>query len=269
MLLALTLTLLAGAATTVGGLLAVHPRLRGDRGLALALAFAGGAMLLVAVAEIVPKGAAELTTSLGPRAAWTATLAMVAGGALLAVLVGRLVPDPSGGCDPAARGTEAGGTERRQRALRGVRRSGVVVALAVTAHNFPEGLATFVAALDDPAAGVTLAVAIALHNIPEGIAVAAPWYGSGASRRKAVSIAALSGLAEPVGAVLGYLLLASVLPAAAFGVVFGLVAGVMVQIGLAELVPAALRLVPPRMVVAACGAGVVVMALSLALLGLG
>lgn len=261
MLLAFTLTLLAGAATTVGGLIAVHGKVRSDRGLAIALAFAGGAMVLVSIVEILPKGAASLAPTMGIETGWAATLAVAALGAVLAVLLGRLVP---------VAGHEHGdGRGERQRMLMGVRRSGLVVAIAVTAHNFPEGLATFVATLDDPAAGATLAVAIALHNVPEGVAVAAPVFGSGGSRRRAVGIAALSGLAEPVGALLGYLLLATILPAAAFGVVFGLVAGVMLLIGLSELVPSALRLMSPAPVVAACTAGAAVMALSLALLNLG
>ncbi|GAA1932467.1 ZIP family metal transporter [Nocardioides hwasunensis] len=266
MLLAFTLTLLAGAATAVGGLIAVHGRVRSDRGLAIALAFAGGAMVLVSLVEILPKGAASLAPALGIGGGWLATLGAAALGAVLAVLLGRVVP-VAGHDHDHGRGRDAPGTHRL-RQLPGVRRSGLVVAIAVTAHNLPEGLATFVATLDDPAAGATLAVAIALHNIPEGVAVAAPFYGSGASRRKAVGIAALSGLAEPIGALAGYLLLAALLPGAAFGVVFGLVAGVMLLIGLAELLPTALRMASPVPVAAACTAGVVVMALSLALLSL-
>jgi len=268
MLLAFTLTVLAGAATAVGGLVAVHPQVRSDRGLGIALAFAGGAMVLVSVVEIIPKGAAELAPAIGSAGGWAATAGMCVAGALLAVLVGRLVPVPADGMPghdvPVPRPREVD----RVQVLRGVRRSGLVVAVAVTAHNLPEGLATFVATLDDPGAGLALAMAIALHNIPEGVAVAAPYYGSGGSRRKAVGIAALSGMAEPVGALLGYLLLAAVVPAAAFGVVFGLVAGVMLRIGVAELIPGALRLMPPASVAAACTAGLAVMALSLALLGL-
>lgn len=257
MALAFALTLLAGAATAVGGLLAVHPRVRSVTGLAVALAFAGGAMVLVSVVEILPKGAAALTASLGPYGGWCATLAVAGVGAALAGGLGRLVPVSGGEASTAT-----------PRHLSRVGRSGVVLAVAVTAHNLPEGLATFVATLDDPSAGAALAVAIALHNIPEGVAVAAPCYGSGGSRRRAVGTAAVSGLAEPVGALLGYLLLAALLPGAAFGVVFGLVAGVMLQLGIAELVPGAATLMAPARVAAACTAGAAVMASSLALLGL-
>ncbi len=246
LVLAFCLTLLAGAATVVGGLLAVHRSVRTDRGLAVALGFAGGAMVLVSVLELVPQGVLALTPALGGGRAWLCSLACVAVGALVTAFLGRAA-------------THAGDRSR-------LRRSGVVVALAVTAHNLPEGLATFVATLHDPAAGVTLAAAIALHNVPEGVAVAAPCFGTGGSRWRAVGTAGLSGLAEPLGALLGWLVLAALLPAAAYGVVFGLVAGVMVQIGVTELVPSACRLVSRTTALVSCAAGGASMALSLVLL---
>ncbi|WP_432477123.1 ZIP family metal transporter [Nocardioides sp. GXQ0305] len=256
LLLAFALTVLAGAATALGGVVAVHRAVRSDAGLAAALGFAAGAMILVSAAEILPKGAAALAPSVGHRGGLVATLGLAAVGAAAAVLLGRLVP---GSCahdrDPLA--------VRRQ-----VRRSGVVVAIAVTAHNFPEGLATFVATLDDPSAGAVLAVAIALHNVPEGVAVAAPVFGAGGSRARAVAVAGLTGLAEPVGAALGYLLLVALFPASAFGAVFGLVAGVMLCIGLSELLPAACRLTSLVPALTTCVAGGASMALSLVLLGL-
>jgi zinc transporter, ZIP family len=255
--LALALTALAGAATTLGGVLAAHRSLRTDGGLAVALAFAAGAMVLVSVVEVVPTGAADLTPGLGAEGAWAAMLLLVVVGAGLVVLLGRAV----------GHGAEHGDGVRRR-----VRRSAVVVAVAVAAHNLPEGLATFVATLEDPAAGATLAVAIALHNVPEGVAVAAPLIASGATRRRAVGAATLSGLAEPLGALLGFLVLVALLPAAAygaaFGVLFGLVAGVMLHLGLTELLPGACRLAAVGPALAAAAAGGATMVASIALLGL-
>lgn len=261
-LLALTLTALAGAATTLGGFLAAHRSLRSDGGLAVALAFAAGAMVLVSVVEVVPTGAADLTPGVGAAGAWSLTLLMVLVGAGLVVLLGRVVA-----VREAASATAADGDGVRRR----VRRTAVVVAVAVAAHNLPEGLATFVATLEDPAAGATLAVAIALHNVPEGVAVAAPLLGAGATRRRAVGAAALSGLAEPLGALLGFLVLVALLPAAAygavFGVLFGLVAGVMLHLGLTELLPGACRLAAVGPALAAAAAGGVTVVASIALLG--
>ncbi len=118
-------------------------------------------------------------------------------------------------------------------------RMGVMTALVIGIHNFPEGLATFMAALEDPQIGVAIASAIAIHNIPEGIAVAIPIYIATNSRKKAFGYSFLSGLAEPVGAVVGYLLLMPFMGDTVLGVIFGGIAGVMVYISMDELLPAA------------------------------
>ncbi|WP_235736289.1 ZIP family metal transporter [Nocardioides alcanivorans] len=259
MLIAFAFTALAGAATALGGLAAVHHRLRSDAGLAAALGFAAGAMLLVSAVEIIPKGADGLASAFGSRSAWGTTLLLVAAGSGITAGLQRW----AGGRQRGETHAHGPGAER-QRLLR----SGVVVALAVSAHNLPEGLATFVATVDDPAAGATVALAIALHNVPEGIAVAAPLHGAGVGRGRAVAAAALSGLAEPVGAVLGYLLLIALLPAAAHALVFGLVAGVMLHIAVTELLPSACRLATVRTAAMSSTAGAGTMALSLGLLGL-
>ena len=118
-------------------------------------------------------------------------------------------------------------------------RMGLFTALAIAIHNFPEGLATFTAALTDPGLGVAIAVAIAIHNIPEGIAVSIPVYYATGSRKKAFWLSFLSGLAEPVGAIIGFLILMPFLSPVVFGVLFAGVAGIMVFISLDELLPAA------------------------------
>ena len=71
--------------------------------------------------------------------------------------------------------------------------------LAVGIHNFPEGLATFVAALSSPSLGIALAIAIALHNIPEGVCVAMPVYYATGKKWKGFLWAFLSGISEPFG----------------------------------------------------------------------
>jgi ZIP family zinc transporter len=118
-------------------------------------------------------------------------------------------------------------------------RMGIFSAVAIGIHNFPEGLATFVAALNDPVLGGSIAIAISLHNIPEGIAVAVPVYYATGSRKKAFLYSFLSGLAEPVGALVGYLLLLRFFSGTVQGVAFGVVAGIMVFISLDELLPTA------------------------------
>lgn len=120
---------------------------------------------------------------------------------------------------------------------------GLLTALAIFIHNFPEGLATFVAALSDTSVGVGIAVAIAVHNIPEGICVALPIYYSTGSKRKAFFWATASGMSEPLGALIGYLVLYGN-TSLSFAIVFALVAGMMVYIAIKELIPMALRYDP-------------------------
>jgi ZIP family zinc transporter len=145
-------------------------------------------------------------------------------------------------------------------------RMGVFTALAIGIHNFPEGLATFTSALLDPKLGISIAVAIAIHNIPEGIAVSVPVYFATRSRKKAFSYSFLSGLAEPAGALIGYLLLMRFMNGAVFGMLFAAVAGIMVFISLDELLPSAQKYGEHHLSIYGLIAGMAVMAVSLLLL---
>jgi len=144
-------------------------------------------------------------------------------------------------------------------------RMGMFTALAIAIHNFPEGLATFTAAMQDPKLGVAIAVAIAIHNIPEGIAVGVPIYYATGDRKKAFKLSFLSGLSEPVGAVVGYVLLFRYLNDVVFGVLFAVVAGIMVFISLDELLPMAREYGKAHLAIYGLVAGMLVMAVSLLL----
>ena len=145
-------------------------------------------------------------------------------------------------------------------------RLGVFTALAIAIHNFPEGLATFIATIAEPELGISIAIAIAIHNIPEGIAVAIPIYHATGSKKKAVIWTFLSGLAEPVGAVIGFLLLRTVFNELTFGFLFAGVAGIMVYISLDELLPAAEKYGEHHLSIIGVISGMMIMALSLVLL---
>ena len=142
-------------------------------------------------------------------------------------------------------------------------RMGLFSALAIAIHNFPEGLATFTGALQDPTLGVSIAVAIAIHNIPEGIAVSVPIYYATGDKRKAFRLSFLSGLSEPVGALLGFFLLKTIFTEAMFGLIFASVAGIMVYISLDELLPTAEKYGEHHIAIYGLIGGMVVMALSL------
>ena len=152
---------------------------------------------------------------------------------------------------------------------RSLQKMGLLTCLAIGIHNFPEGIATFVATLSSPALGAALALAIALHNIPEGICVAMPVYFATGSKLKALFWSFLSGISEPIGALLGWLIFKEVFGSVVYGVLFGLVAGMMVYISLLELLPTAFRysqnskmyyLVPTSLII-----GMAIMAASLLL----
>jgi zinc transporter, ZIP family len=143
-------------------------------------------------------------------------------------------------------------------------RMGVFMALAIAVHNFPEGLATFIATIEEPALGIAFAVAIAIHNIPEGIAVSIPVLKATGSRLKAFWYSFASGLAEPLGALLGFFLLRELLNDYFFGVVFAGVAGVMVYVALDQLLPTAKRH-DPHLPIVGVFVGMLVMASSLVL----
>ena len=135
--------------------------------------------------------------------------------------------------------------------------------MAIAIHNFPEGLATFMSAVADPALGLTIAVAIAIHNIPEGISVAVPIYYATGSRGKAIGYALLSGIAEPLGALVGALILLPFLNDAIMGFVFAAVAGIMVYISIDELLPTAEKYGEHHYSIYGLIAGMAIMAISL------
>lgn len=145
-------------------------------------------------------------------------------------------------------------------------RVGVMTAIVIAIHNFPEGIATFISALESPKLGIAIAVAVAIHNIPEGIAVSIPIYQATGSKKKAFWFSFLSGLAEPVGAILAYLILMPFLSPTLLACIFALVAGIMVFISLDELLPAAREYGEHHISIYGLITGMAIMAISLILL---
>ncbi|OSI18077.1 zinc transporter ZupT [Neisseria dentiae] len=252
------ITLAAGLATVLGSVLVFLSKTPNPRMLSFGLAFAGGAMVYVSLTEIFSKSQQAFTATYGQSIGFAAaTFAFLAGLGAVA-LIDRLVPNPHDTLD-------AHDPEFHEKSRHHIARVGLMTAFAITAHNFPEGLATFFATLENPAVGTPLALAIAVHNIPEGISIAAPVYF--ATRNKALTVAAclVSGLAEPLGALLGYFVLKPFLSDAVFGAIFGLIAGVMVFLALDELLPAAKRYSDGHETVYGLTSGMAVIALSLVL----
>lgn len=233
-LLALGLTIFAGLSTGVGSILAFFSKSFNPKVLAATLGFSAGVMLYVSMIEIFAKARDSLGLVYGEKMGYAlTTLAFFIGISIIA-LIDNLVPS-------AENPHEFGNMEEHQddARKRSLMRMGIFSALAIGIHNFPEGLATFVGALSDPTLGISIAVAIAIHNIPEGIAVSMPIYYATGSRKKAFLFSALSGFAEPIGALVGYFLLHRIFGDSMFGFTFAAVAGIMVYISLDELLPTA------------------------------
>jgi ZIP family zinc transporter len=262
-LFAFGLTLLAGLSTGFGSVLAFLARRTNTRFLSSALGFSAGVMIYVSFVEIFHKAKDTLVAELGRAGGyWLTVLAFFAGIVFIGI-IDKLVPSFENPHE-AHRAEEMDLPEKAAK-FRKLYRMGLFTALAIAIHNFPEGLATFVSALTDMKLGIAIAVAIAIHNIPEGIAVSIPIYYATGSRNKAFVYSFLSGLAEPVGALVGYAILSSFFNDVVFGILFAAVAGIMVFISLDELLPTAREYGEHHFAAYGLVAGMMVMAVSLLL----
>jgi ZIP family zinc transporter len=226
------LTVFAGLSTGFGSLIALSSRAMNKKFLAMALGFSAGVMIYVSFVEILAKARVSFVSVLGDRAGAWATAGAFFGGVALIAIIDKLIPEADNPHEIHHFDAQPGKAPALQR-------TGLFVALVIAIHNFPEGLATFMSALSDPKLGIMIAVAVALHNIPEGIAVAVPVYYATGSRKKAFLYSFLSGLFEPLGALVGFVLLRPFFNDLMFGILFAVVAGIMVFISIDELVPSA------------------------------
>jgi ZIP family zinc transporter len=251
---AFLLTLGAGLATSIGGALGALGKAGSTRMLSLGLGFSAGVMIYVSLFELLPTGRDALVHDHGEVPGNWLMVAGFFGGIAVIAIIDQLVPSSVNPHEP--------GTITDKHRKHAIMRTGMMTALALGIHNFPEGFATFVSGLQSP----EIAIAIALHNIPEGLAVAVPVYQASGSRKKAFTWATVSGLAEPAGAIVGYLILFPFLSDSLLGIVFAAVAGVMVFISLDELLPTAEEYGEHHLAIYGLIAGMAVMAVSLVLL---
>lgn len=259
LILAFALTLAAGLSTGIGGAIAMVVGHTNRRFLSVSLGFSAGVMVYVSMVELLDTAREYLSQALGGKAGGWAAAAAFFGGILLIGVIDRIIPSEENPHEPKP--VEIQHEPPRER----LTRLGMITALAIGVHNFPEGMATFVSALQQPNVAIPIVAAIAIHNIPEGIAVAVPLYQATGSKGKALGWSFLSGLAEPIGALVGWLLLMPFLNGVVFGVVFGAIAGIMVFISFDELLPAARAYGEHHRSIYGLVAGMAVMAVSLLL----
>ena len=247
---ALLLSFLAGSATMLGGALAFIIKKENLAVLSLGLGFSAGVMVYVSFVELLPQASSCLQKMYSAHVSEWLSTGIFFAGILVAWLIDMCLPSHH---------VELHTLDPQDK----LKRLGLFTAVTLAIHNFPEGLATFMAALQTPSLGISVAIAVAIHNIPEGVAVALPVYHATGSRYKAFSYSALSGLAEPAGALFGFWILRALLHEALFGVMFALVGGIMVYIALDELLPTAHEYGEGHRVIWGVIAGMAVMALSL------
>ena len=265
------LTLIAGSATGIGGALVLFKKKISSNFLAGALGLSAGVMIFISLAELFPEAQAMITATGMPHGKIFVLLAFFVGMGII-TLIDFAVPDyenphEASGLSLDTR-TAAVGVLEQAGNEKTLHRLGLMSALAIAIHNFPEGIATFIGALNDPEMGAGITFAIAIHNIPEGIAVAIPIYYATKSKGKALLYATLSGLIEPVGALLCWGI------AAIFGVeltggspafplVLAAVAGIMIYISLDELLPTAEKYGKHHIAITGVIGGMAIMGISL------
>ena len=263
--IAFCLTLFAGLSTGIGAALAFFSRADNTRFLSIGLGFSAGGMMYVSFVEILAKSKSAFAQSMGDISSEVWMMGTFFGGFALAFLIDRLIPDDVNPhelrSEKELHALKSSHGESHHRHL--LKRTGVFTAIAIAIHNFPEGFATFVASLEGLSLGIAIALAVAIHNIPEGMAVSLPIYHATGDRKKAFGYAFVSGLAEPVGAVVGFFVLMPFMGDLTLGITFGMVAGIMIYISLDELLPSARVYGNAHTAIAGVALGMAVMASSL------
>ncbi len=299
-LLALALTAFAGLSTGLGGLFLFGRQKKSIRLLAGSLGFSAGVMIYISFVELLREAESYLGNFYGARQGQILTVVFFFAGIALIAVIDKIIPEADNPHEfpdeadltavtlatnrlvtaQAVQGSEddlagqapltadSGDVAATTAVSRGahMKRTGILTAIAICVHNFPEGMATFIAALADPTLGISIAIAIAIHNIPEGLSVAVPIYFAGGSRRQALKYAFLSGLSEPLGALAAATFLLPFLNEGLLGILFAAVAGIMVYISLDELLPSAQNYGEHHLSIWGLILGMAVMAVSLLIL---
>jgi ZIP family zinc transporter len=256
MMLGLILTLIAGVATGFGSLVVLFSKKTDTRFLSVCLSFAAGVMMYVAFAEILLEAFKDLKEGFGDGTGYLiATIAFFAGITIMTA-VDKLLPHGDGDDVTELENGKA------------LKRTGIMSAVALGVHNFPEGIIVFIAAVHEPAMGIAITIAIIIHNIPEAIAMAAPIYYATGSKAKAFLISLGAGLVQPVGALTAWFFLQNIFDDIenVFGISFAVVAGIMVFVAVHQLLPTAHKFGKHHLVMKWLFAGMAVMAAGLVIL---
>ncbi|MDY4788249.1 MAG: zinc transporter ZupT [Bacilli bacterium] len=228
---AFILTLFAGLSTSIGAFISLFSRRDNKQFLAAALGFSAGVMVYVSLVDLFQQGISDMTSTFSPKIATIYGVIAFFSGILLIAIIDRVIP--------ASDNPHEIQHNENNIANKRLFKVGILTAIAIAIHNFPEGIATFISGLQDLSLALPITFAIALHNIPEGIAVATPIYYATGNKKRAFLLSSISGLAEVLGGLIGYLILRPFINDVVLGMVLCAVAGIMVFISIDELIPTA------------------------------
>lgn len=246
---ALLLSTLAGLSTLLGAVVVIFTKGKNEKLISASLGFAAGVMISVSFTDLYPNALDMFGQTQSDAVSVLLTVAFLILGLLFALMLDSFVPHEAN--------AQTGGKEHKD-----LYRVGFVSMLAILLHNLPEGMATFMAGYSDMTLGISIAVAIAMHNIPEGIAVALPLYYATGKKSVAFKYTFLSGIAEPVGALLAFLVLKPFITPFVLGAVFALISGIMVYISIEELIPSSRQYGHERLALFSTLAGICLMPLT-------
>ena len=252
--IALLITFLAGLATAIGSVVAFILKRDNLKALSVGLGFSAGVMIFLSFTDIIPSAGEMLKENFPNNHEWIVYGGFIIG-ILIAILIDMFIPDHIPEQD-LLNPDKVVDAEHR------IKRAGLLTAVAICVHNFPEGMATFISSYEDPSLGLYITLAIMLHNIPEGISIAIPIYSSTNSKLKAFKYTFLSALAEPLGAIITFLFLQPFINELLLGIVFAIVCGVMIYIAFNELIPNAINLGFQNIYLFSILLGIIVMSLS-------
>ena len=222
---AFLLTILAGLSTMIGTVVIFIKRYNHNKIVLSSLAFAAGVMICVSITDLVPEALTLLRESASDSSSIILCILGIILGVVISMLIDYYLPDK-----PISNTQD-----------KSLFKVGIISMIAIILHNIPEGIATFVATNSSVSLGITLTLAIAMHNIPEGISISVPIYYSTGSRKRAIFYTLVSALSEPLGALLAFIFLKNFVNDTVLGILFSLIAGIMLQISFCELLPTARR----------------------------
>ncbi len=252
------MTFLAGLATLIGGFITFVIKRDNMKAISLGLGFSAGVMIFLSFTEILEEANELLAKHFPHNFAWIAFGGFLAG-IIVAILIDIFIPDH---IDSDFLKAPENCSHKHK-----IKRAGFITAIAIALHNFPEGLATFIVSAQDITIGTSVALAIAIHNIPEGIAVAIPIYHATGKKRKAIWYSFWTGLTEPLGALIGLILINLFMPEMFVGFLLAAVAGIMVYISFDTLLPLSHECGDWHSAIKGIISGIIVIYLSLLLLG--